>query len=256
MQEQYTARDIENLLSAQRDDAQARHLMRFFKTAPGQYGAGDLFLGLKVPQTRTIVKEIKGKVADAEIEKLLYSPWHELRLCGFLLLVEEMKVNLPRLKDTSDESKSKRRHEIAQLYLRHARQANNWDLVDLSCQYILGPYIRFNNPESPVPDYKILLDLADSDNLWEQRIAIVTTLDFIRAGILSPTLALSDKLMNHRHDLIHKAIGWTLREVGKAHLPSLLAYLEKNYMHLPRTSLRYAIERLPPPERKAWLTRK
>lgn len=248
-----TATEIESMFTKIQDEKQRDHLMRFFKTGEGEYGEGDMFLGIKVPQTRAIVKELKLQVEFDEIEKLLCSPWHEVRLCALLLLVEEMKSNLPRKNDDEVNlvSKAAKREKIARFYLRHARRANNWDLVDLSCQYVLGPYIRL----AQLPDYNILLQLAQSDNLWEQRIAIVTTLDFIRNGIYNPTLALCDKFKTHPHDLIHKAIGWTLREIGKKDLDTLTLYLEKNYMQLPRTSLRYAIERMSAEERTSWLKR-
>ena len=253
-----TAEIIEQRFYALKDDAQRLHLMRFFKTGKGQYGEGDDFLGIRVPDTRSIVKSIKNQVhipeMFPEIKKLLYSTWHEVRLCGLLLLVEKMKANLPQKKDSDEvrDLKSRTRKDIAEFYLTHARQANNWDLVDLSCQYILGPYIRFSKDDN----YEILYNLAESDNLWEQRISIVTTLDFIRNGNFTPTLTICDRLLDHQHDLIHKAIGWTLREVGKKDINTLTRYLEKNYSRLPRTSLRYAIERMPESERRLWLTRK
>lgn len=253
-----TAEIIEQRFYALKDDAQRLHLMRFFKTGKGQYGEGDDFLGIRVPDTRSIVKSIKNQVQIPEmfpeIKKLLYSIWHEVRLCGLLLLEEKMKANLPQKKDSDEvrDLKSRTRKDIAEFYLTHARQANNWDLVDLSCQYILGPYIRFSKDDN----YEILYNLAESENLWEQRISIVTTLDFIRKGDFTPTLTICDRLLDHQHDLIHKAIGWTLREVGKKDINTLTRYLDKNYSRLPRTSLRYAIERMPESERRLWLTRK
>lgn len=248
-----SAFEIEELLMAEQDEKQRDHLMRFFKTGKGQYGEGDRFLGLKVPQTRAIVKEAKLLVGKNELEKLLYSPWHEVRLCGLLLLVEEMKAHEPKKKDgiATLKFKSEKRKDIADFYLQHARQANNWDLVDLSCEYILGPYIRYSGEEK----YDILYGLAQSDNLWKQRIAIVTTLDFIRQGNFIPTLRICDMLINHNHDLIHKAIGWMLREIGKRDKETLTQYLEKNYSKLARTTLRYAIEKMPEPERQYWLKR-
>lgn len=274
-----TADEIEALFLSEADEKQRKLLMRFFKTGKGEYGEGDEFLGIKVPQTRGIVRELKLAVSKEEIRKLLYSKWHEVRLCGFLLLVEEMKANLPKKSDlkkrkdspkdsvsmTEDfpseikcrnevnisEIKAERRREIAEFYLAHAHQANNWDLVDLSCEYILGPYIRL----SDTSDYTLLYKLAESDNLWEQRIAIVTTIDFIRNGIFDPTLQLIEQLMNHPHDLIHKAMGWMLREIGKRDKDVLTEFLEKHFGHLPRTTLRYAIERFPDIERLEWLRR-
>ncbi len=251
MEKNLKASEIEALMIAERNEKQREILMRFFKTGKGQYGEGDEFLGLKVPQTRAIVKEAKHLITLEEIEKLLYSKWHEIRLCGFLLLVEEMKVNIPKKKE-SISLKSKRRKEIADFYLRHAKQANNWDLVDLSCSYILGPFITYSDKW----DYSLLLKLAESDNLWEQRISIVTTIFFIRNGQFEPTLLLADKLINHPHDLIHKAIGWMLREVGKKDVDVLIEYLERQYTKLPRTALRYAIERLDEAGRQYWLKRK
>lgn len=251
--EKILAADIEALLLEKRDDKQRDHLMYFFKTGKGQYGEGDCFLGLKVPQTRAIVKEAKHLVSFEEIERMLYSKWHEVRLCAFLLLVEEMKANVPKKNDDEETLaiKERKREEIAKFYLRHARQANNWDLVDLSCEYVLGVYLRLAGKN----DYDILYRLAKSDNLWEQRIAIVTTLEFIRNGIFYPTIQLSEMLIAHPHDLIHKAVGWMLREIGKRDKDVLVDYLEKNYSRLPRTSLRYAIERFPEDERQYWLKR-
>lgn len=248
-----SACEIEEILKEQQDEKQRDHLMRFFKTGKGEYGEGDLFLGLKVPQTRTVVKEARLLVPMQEIEKLLYSSWHEIRLCGLLLLVEEMKDNLPKKKDTEEVilHKKEKREDIADFYLRHARQANNWDLVDLSCEYVLGPFIRFSDENR----YDLLLHLAQSENLWEQRISIVTTLDFIRNGIFSPSLSICDMLLSHKHDLIHKAIGWVLREIGKKDKDLLVGYLDRNCSRLSRTSLRYAIEKMPEHERLYWLKR-
>lgn len=247
------ATDIERLLTEMADDAQRDVLMRFFKTGKGEYGEGDRFLGLKVPQTRAVVKEAKLSVDFEEIERMLYSEWHEVRLCALLLLVEEMKANLPKKKDDDATLalKEGRRKEIAQFYLRHARRANNWDLVDLSCEYVLGVYIRLSGRE----DYDILYSLAKSSNLWEQRIAIVTTLEFIRNCIFQPTIHISEMLLDHPHDLIHKAVGWMLREIGKRDKDVLTDFLEKNFSRLPRTALRYAIERFPESERQYWLKR-
>lgn len=247
------AKDIERALEAQENEKQRDHLMRFFKTGKGQYGEGDRFLGLKVPQVRDVVKSVRLKVSPEEIEKLLYSPWHEVRLCGFLLLVEEMKVNMPKKRDSADVSgrKESNRKRLAYFYLRHARQANNWDLVDLSCEFVLGPYIRLSRE----PDFEILYRLAGSDDLWEQRIAIVSTLDFIRNGIFEPTFHVCEMLLSHPHDLIHKATGWMLRETGKRDKSILEAFLEKHYRQMARTTLRYAIEKMPEAQRQFWLKR-
>ncbi len=229
-----TAEDILRSLGEVASAEQSMNLSRFFKTGPGQYGEGDLFLGVKVPQNRAIVKAARLDVGLHEIEKLLYSPWHEARLAGLLLLVEEMKAA---------RKSPERQREIAGFYIRHSRQANNWDLVDLSCPYILGA----------VPEAADLRALAGSDNLWQQRIAIVTTLAFVRRGEFSEALAISAMLLTHSHDLIHKAVGWVLREIGKKDGSVLRDFLRANYRQLPRTTLRYAIERFPEQERRQWL---
>lgn len=225
-----------------RDEAQRQVLMRFFKTGKGQYGEGDEFLGLKVPQTRALVKEIRGEVSDDEIERLLESRYHEVRLCGFLLMVEEMK----RAKLHPE-----RRREIAALYMRHGRRANNWDLVDLSAPYIVGEYLL-----DVEADRSVLYRLAASDNLWEQRIAIVSTMMLIRHGQMDDTLSIAALYLTHGHDLIHKATGWMLREVGKRDRAALVAFLEAHYAEMPRTALRYAIERFPADERCSWMRRR
>lgn len=237
-----TAEEIIACLEATADKAQARQLMRFFKTGKGQYGEGDRFLGLRCPQTRTVVREARLQVPFNEIEKLLYSPWHEVRFAGFQLLVEEMKA---AKKDAA------RRDEIAAFFLRHARQANNWDLVDMTCPKILGEWL-VRKPG----DRQVLDRLAESDNLWEQRIGIVTTWRIIREGQFDDTLRLASKLLDHPHDLMHKATGWMLREVGKKDMDVLRDFLEKYYSRMPRTALRYAIEKMAEPERRFWLQRK
>lgn len=247
------AEEVIALLADLRDDKQREVLMRFFKTGKGEYGEGDEFLGLKVPQTRGVVKKVRLSVPLDEIALLLDSEWHEVRLAGFLLLVEEMQSNMPRQKDSVEIAslKASRREKIAKFYLKHADKANNWDLVDLSCGLILGSFLQADCPDC----MPILTELAKSENLWRQRIAIVSTLVFIRKDEFTPTLAIVDLLLSHRHDLIHKAMGWMLREVGKRDKNVLTDYLDKNYSRLPRTTLRYAIERFPEPERKSWLTR-
>ncbi len=234
-------------MTAMFDDGQSRHLQRFFKTGPGQYGEGDRFLGIRVPQVRAIAKTVCRDFSPDQISVLLDSTWHEIRLAGLLILVEQMKLSMPGRADSAD--KRRRRSEIARFYLAHTRGINNWDLVDLSAGYILGAYLRLEEPF----DYSVLVRLAASADLWEQRIAIVATSDFIRNGIYDATTEIADMLLGHPHDLIHKAVGWMLREVGKRSEPTLTAYLERNFDRMPRTALRYAIERMSEPERKAWL---
>lgn len=249
-----TADDIITTLIAMHDDEQRCALIRFFKTGEGEYGHGDKFIGLKVPQTRMVVKEACLHVSLAEIDKLIHSEWHEVRLCAFLMLVEEMNSALPRSVDTQE--KAMWRKKIAEFYLRNARQANNWDLVDMSCPKILGYWLLHPLPDGTMPSRDILDRLAVSDNLWEQRIAIVTTWMLIRHGQYADTLRIADKLLAHPHDLIHKAVGWMLREVGKQDMEVLEGYLEAHYHDMHRTTLRYAIEKMDELRRLYWLKRR
>ena len=217
----------------------AVHLSRFFKTGPGQYGEGDRFLGVMVPYSRAIAKANKAMPLE-EVQLLLESPWHEARLCALLILVYRFKER----KITEEE-----REQIYNFYIKNARRCNNWDLVDLSCRDIVGEYLVDK-------DRSILYRLADSENLWEQRIAIVATWAFIRRSDFNDTLALAERLMAHKHDLMHKAVGWMLREVGKKDRETLTNFLEKNATQLPRTTLRYAIEHYPEPQRQYFLKMK
>lgn len=217
----------------------AIHLSRFFKTGPGQYGEGDRFLGVMVPYSRAIAKANKAMPLE-EVQLLLESPWHEARLCALLILVYRFKER----KITEEE-----REQIYSFYIKNARRCNNWDLVDLSCRDIVGEYLVDK-------ERSILYRLADSENLWEQRIAIVATWAFIRRSDFNDTLALAERLMAHKHDLMHKAVGWMLREVGKKDRETLTNFLEKNATQLPRTTLRYAIEHYPEPQRQYFLKMK
>ena len=217
----------------------AVHLSRFFKTGPGQYGEGDRFLGVMVPYSRAIAKANKAMPLE-EVQLLLESPWHEARLCALLILVYRFKER----KITEEE-----REQIYSFYIKNARRCNNWDLVDLSCRDIVGEYLVDK-------ERSILYRLADSENLWEQRIAVVATWAFIRRSDFNDTLALAERLMAHKHDLMHKAVGWMLREVGKKDRETLTNFLEKNATQLPRTTLRYAIEHYPEPQRQYFLKMK
>lgn len=249
-----TASEILRTLESMRDPRQAAHLMRFFKTGKGDYGEGDLFLGLRCPQTRMVVKEARLDVSFDEIELLLYSPWHEARLAGFLLLVEEMKAALPRKKDSAT-AMAPRRDEIAAFYLRHATQANNWDLVDMTCPKILGEWLLCPSSDGSLPDRSLLDTLVADSCLWKQRIGIVTTWRLIKERQFDDTLRLAVKLLPHQHDLIHKAVGWMLREVGKKEPDVLVDFLETYYGAMPRTALRYAIEKMDERTRLYWLHR-
>ena len=251
---EYTADDIIQALQQMQDERQRDALMRFFKTGAGDYGEGDRFLGLRCPQTRMVVREVRGRVALSEVERLIASPWHEVRLCGFLLIVEEMRRVLPTARRNT-EAMAARRNELARFYLRHARQANNWDLVDMTCPKILGYWLLYPQADGTMPDRGILDRLAESDNLWEQRIAMVTNWMLIRHGQFEDALRIADHLLAHPHDLIHKAVGWMLREVGKEDMAVLEDYLERRYSQMSRTTLRYAIEKMGEPQRQAWLRR-
>ena len=252
---EYTADDIIQALQQMQDERQRDALMRFFKTGAGDYGEGDRFLGLRCPQTRMVVREVRGRVALSEVERLIASPWHEVRLCGFLLIVEEMRRVLPTARRNT-EAMAARRNELARFYLRHARQANNWDLVDMTCPKILGYWLLYPQADGTMPDRGILDRLAESDNLWEQRIAMVTNWMLIRYGQFEDALRIADRLLAHPHDLIHKAVGWMLREVGKEDMAVLEDYLERRYSRMARTTLRYAIEKMAEPQRLSWLRRK
>ncbi|MDR2026705.1 MAG: DNA alkylation repair protein [Prevotellaceae bacterium] len=228
-----------NEFTALADAEKARFLQGFFRTGKGQYAEGDIFLGIKVPQTRTLIRAYRDMPLP-EIEILLYSGFHEVRLAGFLLLVEQFK-------QTKNADKLK---QIYDFYLKHARQANNWDLVDLSCKDIVGGYLLDKK------DRSILYKLADSSSLWEQRISVVSTWMFIKHFEFDDTLRISEKLLSHKHDLIHKATGWMLREVGKKDRETLIAFLEKYSATMPRTALRYAIEHFPPEEKQKYMNNK
>jgi 3-methyladenine DNA glycosylase AlkD len=216
------------------DPAGAMHSLRFFKTGPGEYGEGDKFLGLTVPEMRTIARKYRTLDDDAALE-LLASPWHEERLVALLLLVQGYK--------RGDE---RRRRKIHRAYLANTRWINNWDLVDLSAEHVVGPHLE-------AEEIELLERLARSRSLWERRIAIISTFHFIRRNEFRPTLKMATMLLNDPHDLIHKAVGWMLREVGKRDRKVLDTFLRKHYRTMPRTMLRYAIERHPETIRKRYL---
>lgn len=226
--------------------AQARHLARFFKTGEGEYGYGDKFLGIKVPQTRNIVKQYKDTAGIEDCIVLIKSEWHEIRLAGFLLLIELYR----RAKKNGNEAKVR---EIVNIYIDHIPYGNNWDLVDLVCEFILGDRL-IDHPEE-----RFILDkFADMDgSLWHQRVAIVSTHALIRAASFEDTIRISKKFLCHKHHLIHKATGWMLREMGKrGGYDELIAFLDKHTTSMPRTALRYSIERLPEDLRQHYLKKK
>ena len=245
-----TANDIIETMLSMEDEKQRQVLSRFFKTGKGEYGEGDQFLGLRVPQTRMVVKAARLQVALPEISQLLHSKWHEVRLCGFLLLVEEMKEALPKRRHPGC---PERRAALTDFFLRHACQANNWDLVDLSCGNILGVFLLHPLSDGSLPSRTILDTLAESSNLWEQRISIVSTIALIRQNQYADTLRIAEKLLHHPHDLIHKAVGWMLREVGKRDIDVLRSFLSNHHCEMPRTALRYTIEKMDAAERQRWM---
>lgn len=245
------------------NEGQRRILMRFFKTGEGQYGHGDQFLGIKVPQTREVVKAASGLPID-EIQKLIDSKWHEVRLCGFLLLVERFE-KLCRKSVAGRIASVKERDDIVLFYLKNAKRANNWDLVDLSVHKIIGNWLLLptylgSSPDEADPsvnfDYKVrTLDrLAASDCLWEQRMSIVCS--WKTSQQKDPFWCQRYALMHlhHPHDLMHKAVGWMLREMGKRCGNELLRdFLSDHATEMPRTMLRYSIELLPEEERQYWM---
>ena len=250
-----TAKDIIKYMESLRNDEQREVLMRFFKTGPGEYGYGDEFLGLKVPQTREVVKVAGKDFPLEEVPELLMSRWHEVRLCGFLILVEKFeKLATKRLEH--DAEAIKKRDEIVTMYLQYAEQANNWDLVDLSVHKIIGHWLLLPTNLGD-KDYKIkvLDDLAASPCLWKQRMSIVCSWKTSQQGDPSWCLRYAEIHLHHSHDLMHKAVGWMLREMGKRVSMDLLReFLHQHAHEMPRTMLRYAIEKMPEKERQEWMS--
>ena len=247
------AKDIIECMETMRDEVQRRNLMRFFKTAPGEYGYGDDFLGLKVPQTREVVRTVEPDFPLSEVPQLLQNRWHEVRLSGLLILVAQFERQAKkRLAD--DAEALRQRDDIIKLYLQNARQANNWDLVDLSAPKLLGGWLLL---PTALGDKREVLDrLAASDCLWEQRMSIVCTWQTTRAGDPSWCLRYAEIHLHHPHDLMHKAVGWMLREMGnRVSMDILRDFLRQHAAVMPRTTLRYAIEKMPEVERRMWMKR-
>lgn len=252
------------------DPSEVPGLSRFFKTGPGQYGEGDKFLGIKVPVTRAVVKECWRSVSFQDLEECITSPYHEVRLAALLALVEVFSHAGKRPLIKSGVTKQ----QCIDFYLSHTAWINNWDLVDLSCYPLLGQWLLDKE------DRSLLYDLArNGRTIWEQRIGIVSTMTLIRSGQLKDTFRIADILLHHPHDLIHKAVGWLLREAGKRDKAALEAWLQGTPDHvggdgvgtggdapvipgpdrvsqMPRTMLRYAIERFPEEERRRYLLEK
>jgi 3-methyladenine DNA glycosylase AlkD len=227
-----TISDLKTDLHRLANPEKKKILQKFFKTAPGQYGEGDIFLGISVPESRNISKKYEN-LSFKDTTKLLDSKIHEERLVAILLLVQKFK-------------KTKEKKQIVDFYLKHIKKINNWDLVDLSAPKILGMYLLDK-------DKSILYKLSELKNLWEKRIGIISTHPFILNNKLKDTLKISEILLNDENDLIHKAVGWMLREVGKKDVITLEKFLKKHYKKMPRTMLRYTIEKFPEKTRKSYL---
>ncbi|MCQ2155819.1 MAG: DNA alkylation repair protein [Bacteroidales bacterium] len=225
------------------DPSQVAGLSRFFKTAPGEYGEGDRFLGIKVPLTRSFVKECWRETTFEDLEECIRSEYHEVRLAALLTLVQ--------IFTHAKKDKALQKHCV-DFYLAHTEHINNWDLVDLSCYEILGRWLLDK-------DRKLLYDLAGKGKtIWEQRIGMVSTMQFIRAGELDDTYAIAEIFLEKPqpiHDLLQKAVGWLLRDAGKRDEERLRGWLDANVRRMPRTMLRYAIEKFPEEERKSFLAR-
>ncbi len=268
-----TAREVIAYMESLRNDEQRQVLMRFFKTGPGEYGEGDEFLGLKVPETREVVKAVlavnkepldlnpepltlnREPLTIDEVPELLLSKWHEVRLCGLLILVDRFeRLSTKRL--LYDAEAICGRDEILTMYLRYAERANNWDLVDLSAPKILGHWLLLPTALVSGREHKqhVLDDLAKSDNLWRQRMSIVCTWKASQQGDPSWCLRYAEIHLHHPHDLMHKAVGWMLREMGKRCGMDLLRDFLRQHVHeMPRTTLRYAIEKMSDEERQQWM---
>ena len=234
-----TAKEIEIALQTHADAKDAVFLQRYFKTGEGQYGAGDTFIGIRVPAIRAVCKKFKA-LPLAEAEKLLASPIHEYRVAAVIMLANQFA-------GAPDDV----RKAIFDLYLKNVYNGriNNWDIVDISAEFIIGEYLH-DKPRD------VLFELAKSDSIWQRRVAMLSAFQFVKAGDASTTLALAEVLLHDQHDLIQKAVGWMLREVGKRCDESLLlAFLEKHAKTMPRTMLRYAVERLTPEQKAYFMAR-
>lgn len=227
-------RDLENDLKKVQNRKKAEIYKRFFKTAKGQYGEGDKFLGLTVPQQRKLSLKYKD-LSTGDLKNLLSSSIHEYRLTSLLILVNKYK-----------KAEDKEKKEIFEFYIKNTKHINNWDLVDLSCPNIVGDYLLDKEKD-------ILYSFSESNNLWKKRISVISTYTFIKNSQFEDTLKISMILLNDQHDLIHKAVGWMLREVGKRNQYKEEEFLKKYYKKMPRTMLRYAIEKFEERKRKFYL---
>lgn len=228
----YKLQDLEQEIEELKNPQKAKNLQRFFKTGEGQYGKGDIFLGIMVPQSRKIAK--KYSCLDLrDLKKLIESKYHEKRLIALFILINKYNT-------------TNHKRIIFHFYIKNMKNINNWDLVDLSAPNIVGLHLLDK-------DREILYELAKSKNIWEKRIAILATFQFIKNMQFDDSLKIAQILLKDKHDLIHKAVGWMLREIGKRSLKKEVEFLDKYYEEMPRTMLRYAIEKFTPADRKSYL---
>lgn len=253
--------DLKKEIRSYSDPSKAKVFMRFFKTGKGEYGEGDKFLGLTLPQVRTVVKKYKDLITLEELDKLIQSEYHEERTVTVAILVEKFKRAGKRkssgsvysiipsksdYKSTLGKNEEEERKKIYDFYLSHTKFINNWDLVDISVHKIIGAYL-FDKPR------EILYKLARSEDLWERRMSIMATFCFIYQNDFEDTFKIARILLQDKHDLIHKATGWMLREVGKRDIEKLYRFLDKYYKQMPRTCLRYAIEKFDKDKRNYYM---
>lgn len=231
-----TSKQLKLELTKHINPEKAAFFPKFFKTGKGEYSEGDKFIGVTVPNQRKVAREFKD-ISLLELQELITSKVHEHRLTALIIVVNKFHQT-----DNANERKN-----LIEFYLQNLDYVNNWDLVDTSAE-ILGEYLADK-------DRKLLYELANSDKLWHQRIAIIATFHFIKHNQFSDTLAIAEVLLTHEHDLIHKAVGWMLRELGKRDLETEIQFLDKYYRKMPRTTLRYAIERFPEDQRQKYLAR-
>ena len=230
-----SAEAIHHCLRQLADPDIATHSLRFFRTGPGEYGEGDRFFGIRVPVLRALIPQLND-LPTAQIFATLRSPWHEQRLLALLLLVHRFRKAGPE-----------HRSALFEGYMQHSQWINNWDLVDCSASYIIGAYLA-DRPRH------LLIELAQASSLWQRRMAIIATHHFIRGDDFTDCLVVAELLLGDGHDLIHKAVGWMLREVGKRDQETEEDFLRRHASHMPRIMLRYAIEKFPAPLRKHYLS--
>jgi len=228
------AKEVINALKTLATEDRRKTNEWFFKTGKGEYGYGDIFLGVTAPEIRRIAKKFSQEISLQELTELIRNPIHEVRLCALIILVNKYNKEEP--------------DRIYHYYLKHLNSVNNWDLVDTSAPHIIGDYL-YKNPEKS----KILFEFSSSENLWVRRISIVSTFAFIKNNEFNTTLEITKLLLNDNHDLIHKAVGWMLREIYKRDEGLIKRFLRQNYAQIPRTTLRYAIERMDKEERLLYL---